>query len=64
MKMLLKALKRYQKMVDQLWEIAASLHTVIPMDRPSLDTLVGCTALIISIASQLENEKESGTKEE
>lgn len=51
-------------MSDQLWEIAASLHTVIPMDRRSLDTLVGCTALIISIASQLEEKDKSDIKED
>ena len=51
-------------MSDQLWEIAASLHTVIPMDRQSLDTLVGCTALIISIASQLDANQESKPKED
>ena len=43
-------------MSDKLWEIAAALHTVIPIDRKSLDTLTGCITLLISMASQQEKE--------
>lgn len=43
-------------MIDELWEIARGLHTVNPADRQSLDTLTGCTALIISMATQLEQK--------
>lgn len=41
-------------MIEHLWEIARALHSVQPADKQSFDTLVGCTALIISMATQLE----------
>lgn len=52
-------------MSDKLWEIAAALHTVIPIDRKSLDTLTGCITLLISMASQQEKlEVNSGKSKE
>ena len=51
-------------MIDKLWEIANSLRSVHPVDHESLDTLVGCMAMLISIATQLEQRKSAAEEHE
>lgn len=49
---------------EALWQIAEALHSVKPKDRNSLDTLVGCTTMVIANAAELEKIFKENDKKE